>query len=1033
MERNKYGNMKKAKNTSRQCKQSVNIKSQKGITLVTLVITIVIIIILSAIAINFTFGENGLITRAEQSKELAEVSAIQEQMEMIKADEYIEGQGTIDPDRYFDKLEDAGVIVDKDTDVVDNGDGTYEVTADPDYVFEVTLKPDKENPTDLEIDYVGKGENDRPEEPVKPEINEIKIVSQTDSSISIEIDVKNAEGATYTYSYRKEGDPSWIDATTNNSNTYVYEGLEASTTYEIKVKVETAEGTAEEETKVTLGAPEVAPEGTITFGETTWSGYKASITVNTSAEGYTIEYQVNGTDEESWQTVGNGGTIQNLNQGDTVYARITDGSKTSGTQEKEIADTTNPTVVVNANGTTSSSVSVTVQAVDNESGMKDDSTYTYSIKETSQGDETYNTPGDANGITNTSYTFTGLTQGTNYTVRVQVNGDKANNVGTGTLANQTTESIPSGGGDSGQEQGAITFGSVTWSAGQASIVISTTEEEYTIEYQINDTQEEQWETLPENGQVTGLSHGDAVYARLTDGTNHGDYASTNIQDEVAPTVTVSPGGTTTNSVSVTASATDAQTGMKDSLTYTYSIKVTGRADSTYNTPSNANSIATNSYTFTGLTQGTNYTVRVQVNGDKANNVGTGTLANQITGTVGGATGGLQTGNIVATNPIWSNGTASITLTTSTGLQIQYQKNAITGSWTTISSGGQVTGLNHGDTVFARLTDGINYGDYASVAIKDETPPTINSMTTSNITANSVTVIATASDGQSGLATSGTYKYYLNSESSPRGTNTTGSYTFTGLNESTSYTIKVVVTDKAGNETEDTRTVKTITAPSIEETLEEGDYVYYEDAKGTTQKCAVLYDDSSSYGIEIVTMTSVEDVELGSSSMTSAVNAWNKVISDLNDKADEYNNTDYSTRARCIGSNPSNPNSETTSMHVLQFGGTYSGRLKSTDSNYRTDVDQMDSIGSFMDNIYVAYWLASRYVDDATNACSFDVRWSRNGSVDSYSGWIINITNSGQTARSESATAGFRPVFKLKSGIKVTGGNGTSEDPYTLGT
>ncbi len=54
-------------------------RKNKGITLVALVITIIIIIILSTIAINFTFGENGLITRAEQAKELAEV--LQEEQE----------------------------------------------------------------------------------------------------------------------------------------------------------------------------------------------------------------------------------------------------------------------------------------------------------------------------------------------------------------------------------------------------------------------------------------------------------------------------------------------------------------------------------------------------------------------------------------------------------------------------------------------------------------------------------------------------------------------------------------------------------------------------------------------------------------------------------------------------------------------------------------------------------------------------------------------------------------------------------------
>ena len=99
------------------------LKSNRAITLVALVITIVIIIILSTIVINFTFGENGLITRAQQAAEMSEVSRILEQLEMAKGSAFIDGQGEIDPDHYFDIIEDEGIIGDKDTDVEDNGDG----------------------------------------------------------------------------------------------------------------------------------------------------------------------------------------------------------------------------------------------------------------------------------------------------------------------------------------------------------------------------------------------------------------------------------------------------------------------------------------------------------------------------------------------------------------------------------------------------------------------------------------------------------------------------------------------------------------------------------------------------------------------------------------------------------------------------------------------------------------------------------------------------------------------------------------------
>ena len=54
-------------------------KERKGITLVALVITIVILIILATITINFAFGEDGLIQRAEDAKNLTEQATRNEQ------------------------------------------------------------------------------------------------------------------------------------------------------------------------------------------------------------------------------------------------------------------------------------------------------------------------------------------------------------------------------------------------------------------------------------------------------------------------------------------------------------------------------------------------------------------------------------------------------------------------------------------------------------------------------------------------------------------------------------------------------------------------------------------------------------------------------------------------------------------------------------------------------------------------------------------------------------------------------------------
>ena len=118
----------------------------------------------------------------------------------------------------------------------------------------------------------------------------------------------------------------------NNTNTYTYTGLIQGTRYTLKVVVKDKAGkTTEKSTEITTASipggdtEEPDQEGAITFTNPTWSSNKASVQVSTNT-GYTVEYQVNGTEEGEWTTIGNNGTIENLNYNDTVYARLTDGS-----------------------------------------------------------------------------------------------------------------------------------------------------------------------------------------------------------------------------------------------------------------------------------------------------------------------------------------------------------------------------------------------------------------------------------------------------------------------------------------------------------------------------------------------------------------------------------------------------------------------------------------------------------------------------------------------------------------------------------
>ena len=961
--------------------------------------------------------------------------------------------------------------------------------------------------------------------------------------------------------------------------------------------------------------PEPLPDGTISIGEPQWQpGGTANVTVSTTEEGVTIEYQIGGTEEGSWTPV-TGGTITGIENGQTVYVRITNGEQSSNPQEITVRDETKPTVNVQLQGTTTTnSISVSVSAEDNETGMADSLTYTYYIKESSQGDESYTSPEGATGIANNTYTFTGLEQSKSYDIKVEVNGDKAGNVGTGFLAGQSTGTIP--GGDEGVEQGRITFGPANWADGKASVTIST-DTGLQLQYQKNTTNDDGWEETENNGEVTGLSHGDTVYARLTDGNNYGDYASTNIldnevpaqatiqpnttniligesltatvthtdtksgvdinasgwvlnttasaigtdntsaytgkfttngetitldssnagtyylhvlttdvagnktetvssaitisaitgtvtqngqvtwsagqatlvlqttesqytivykingegswqtyngtsitglshgdkvtacltnasqttygpeatfeiKDETDPTVTVTAQGSpSTNSITVTAQAVDNESGMKAEPTYTFQIKQSSQGS--YTTPSGAENISNATYTFTGLTQGTSYDIQVIVNGDNAGNSGTGTLLNQTTQTVPGADEGLETGTITASPVAWSGGKASTTLTTTTSFQIQYQVGGISEeSWSSpANSPVTVSNLDHGSIVYARLTDGTNAGNYAAINILDGTPPTV-SVEVGEVTYNSIEVTVTAEDKESGLADSNAYRYYLNDEPTPRATSNSNTYTYEGLTGSTDYTIKVEVVDKAGTPGTGTAQATTLKAPATNvNELEAGDFVYYEDAKGTRQLCAVLYDSSSEYGVEIITMNTVENVRLGSDSiLNTAINDYNNAIATLNNATSKYINTIYADASRSVGSVPSNPSQESADYFTSSYSymSSYNGRFKDGDNNYETDYNQMEMLGIRGSNNY--YWLASRYVVSDINRTDFYVRnASSGGEFTSFS--LCYVYGSAGSMETIGLTCGLRPVFHLRDTVQVTGGTGTKEDPYIL--
>ena len=385
---------------------------------------------------------------------------------------------------------------------------------------------------------------------------------------------------------------------------------------------------------------------------------------------------------------------------------------------------------------------------------------------------------------------------------------------------------------------------------------------------------------------------------------------------------------------------------------------------------------------------------------------------------------------------WTKDNVTVTISYNPNSTVLKKKYKIgTGSWQYTDEYSVTLTIDKNTTIYAALENAAGESSEAvvyNVENIDKDDPVISNFSATNVTEDSITVQVEATDEGSGLADIGTYKYYL--DGALKATTEANTYTFEGLEASTSYTLRVEVFDKVGNMEVSAINVTTKGLP-IDEVLDITDnkkiYVEILSRKGEMILCNVLYNDETN-GLQIISVDSVEEVTLGSSIFTTSMNSYNKAIETLNEKAEEYNcyGNAY-VDARCVGSNPTTPSAEA-GMHTTQFSSSYSGKLRDTDTNYESDYDQMTALGIASTNN--DYWLASRYVNynSYSHNSSFYVRFMNSTGSLAYNFEYLCRVNSRGGTNAGSYSRGFRPVFHLKSGIKITGGDGSLRLPYTLG-
>ena len=185
------------------------------------------------------------------------------------------------------------------------------------------------------------------------------------------------------------------------------------------------------------------------------------------------------------------------------------------------------------------------------------------------------------------------------------------------------------------------------------------------------------------------------------------------------------------------------------------------------------------------------------------------------------------GAVQISEPSWSNGTASVTITTSeTGFTLQYQIGGVDESkWTNITSGKSISGLTLGQTIYARLYNGKEGSKTADMTIADLNKPQdagISLSGTSTTTEGSITATVTLKDNESGVNAISS-RWIYNTTSGAIGENESS---YTGGSFSSGQTIQlkattagtyylhVLTVDNAGNKKETISSAVTVEAALV---------------------------------------------------------------------------------------------------------------------------------------------------------------------------------------------------------------------------
>ena len=378
-------------------------KEKRGITLLALVITVIILVILAGVGIS-AINSGNIFGNATNVVEQSKIASKKEEIELVIISKMNASIREITIDKIIEALEKKGIINEGNS-----NEETGQVKTNPDgYIYEIKEKPNG----NWEVKYVGKGNLDTTKIKLTTELSTTGITDKVTITVTAKASagmksIKMPDGSIKTYTGKKEVSETY-EVTQNGEYTF------------------TATNNKGETESKTITINNIL-EGTIQISAIPSEATNKSVTVTiewpSGSENAIKEICSNG--ENKYTTVSGVKTTLTLNNNCVVKARIKNSIAEIKTATLDVTniDRLAPNTFTPTATTTSNSITVTGSTTDQPATEKYGSSGIAEYYFSKDNGTSWQTNEDK---TQTSYTYTELPQGTNYTLKMKV-VDKAGN------------------------------------------------------------------------------------------------------------------------------------------------------------------------------------------------------------------------------------------------------------------------------------------------------------------------------------------------------------------------------------------------------------------------------------------------------------------------------------------------------------------------------------------------------------------------------------------------------------------------------